>query len=206
MKWDLWLGPAPYRNYNPMYIPLRWRNWLDFGTGILGDHGPHFFDPVVWALDLGFPESIEAETDEEYDPQTNTQTFPRTATVRYQFPAKGDRGAIPLTWYGIETPPLHQAGIQIGRCLMGAVSFSAAKDRSSTVRSTTASPERSSRCGWCRTISISLTNVRRRRCLVLPAIGWSGRMRRRREHSLQGTGSMAAWLRRFACWAMLLFA
>ena len=56
VKWDLWLGPAPNRNYNPMYIPLRWRNWLDFGTGILGDHGPHFFDPVVWSLDLGgFP-------------------------------------------------------------------------------------------------------------------------------------------------------
>jgi predicted dehydrogenase len=106
VKWDLWLGPAPYRNYNPMYIPLRWRNWLDFGTGILGDHGPHFFDPVVWALDLGFPESIEAETDDEYDPQTNTQTFPRTATVRYRFPAKGTRRAIPLTWYGDATPPL----------------------------------------------------------------------------------------------------
>jgi predicted dehydrogenase len=106
VKWDLWLGPVPYRNYNPMYIPLRWRNWLDFGTGILGDHGPHFFDPIVWALDLGFPESIETETDEEYDPQTNIQTFPRTAIVRYQFPAKGSRGAIPLTWYGDETPPL----------------------------------------------------------------------------------------------------
>lgn len=106
VKWDLWLGPAPYRNYNQMYIPLRWRNWLDFGTGILGDHGPHFFDPVVWALDLGYPESIEAETDDEYDPQTNTETFPRTAIVRYRFPAKGGRGAIPLTWFGDVTPPL----------------------------------------------------------------------------------------------------
>ena len=61
VKWDLWLGPAPYRQFNPMYLPLRWRNWIDFGTGILGDHGPHFLDPVCWALDLGFPERIEAE-------------------------------------------------------------------------------------------------------------------------------------------------
>jgi len=106
VKWDLWLGPAPYRNYNPMYIPLRWRNWLDFGTGILGDHGPHFFDPVVWALDLGFPESIVAETDDEYDPATNTQTWPRNAQVSYRFPAKGKRGAIPLIWYGDRTPPI----------------------------------------------------------------------------------------------------
>jgi predicted dehydrogenase len=105
VKWDLWLGPAPYRNYNRMYIPLAWRNWLDFGTGILGDHGPHFWDPVVWALDLGYPESIQAETDEEYDPATNTQTFPRSATVQYQFPAKGNRGPVKVTWFGDATPP-----------------------------------------------------------------------------------------------------
>jgi predicted dehydrogenase len=106
VKWDLWLGPAPVRNYNPMYLPLRWRNWLDFGTGILGDHGPHFLDPVFWALDLGFPESIEAETDPEYDPQTNTQTFPRMSIVRYRFPARGKWPALPVTWYGDATPPL----------------------------------------------------------------------------------------------------
>ena len=105
MKWDLWLGPAPYRNYNPMYIPLRWRNWLDFGTGILGDHGPHFFDPVVWSLDLGFPTSIVADTDADYDPATNNQTFPRTAKVDYEFPAKGKRGPVHVTWFGDLTPP-----------------------------------------------------------------------------------------------------
>ena len=106
VKWDLWLGPAPSRKYNPMYLPLRWRNWLDFGTGILGDHGPHFIDPVFWALDLGFPESIEAETDPEYDLKANTQTFPRRSVVRYQFPANGSRAAVPLTWYGGDTPPI----------------------------------------------------------------------------------------------------
>jgi|HubBroStandDraft_5_1064220.scaffolds.fasta_scaffold16062_2 predicted dehydrogenase len=100
VKWDLWLGPAQFRNYNPMYLPLRWRNWLNFGTGILGDHGPHFVDPILWALDLGFPESIEAETDAEYDPGANHQTFPARSVVRYKFPARGSRGAIPLTWYG----------------------------------------------------------------------------------------------------------
>jgi predicted dehydrogenase len=76
VKWDLWLGPAAARPYNPMYIPQRWRNWIDFGTGVLGDHGPHFIDPAYWALDLGFPETIEAETDPEFDPQKNNQMFP----------------------------------------------------------------------------------------------------------------------------------
>jgi predicted dehydrogenase len=106
VKWDLWVGPAPYRSYNPMYIGGRWRNWTDFGTGILGDHGPHFFDPVYWALDLGFPESIEAQTDEAYDPDSNKQTFPYMSIVRYQFPARGSRAALPVTWHGYHTPDI----------------------------------------------------------------------------------------------------
>jgi predicted dehydrogenase len=102
VKWDLWLGPSPERPFNPMYLPLRWRDWADFGTGILGDHGPHYFDVVEWALDLGWPETIEAETDAGYDPR---DMWPREATVRYQFPAKGKRPAVKVTWYGFKEPP-----------------------------------------------------------------------------------------------------
>jgi predicted dehydrogenase len=105
VKWDLWLGPAHVRPYNPMYLPIRWRSWLDFGTGVLGDHGPHYLDPVVWALDLGFPEVIEAATDPEYNPEKNTQTFPRSAIVHYRFPANGDRPPVSLTWYQSQMPP-----------------------------------------------------------------------------------------------------
>ncbi len=35
--WNLWLGPAPERPYNPAYAPFRWRGWWDYGTGALGD-------------------------------------------------------------------------------------------------------------------------------------------------------------------------
>jgi predicted dehydrogenase len=106
VKWDLWLGPAKYRPYNPMYLPIRWRGWVDFGTGILGDHGPHFIDPVFWALDLGFPETIEAETDTEYDPEKNTQTYPRMSIVKFTFPARGKMPAVAVTWHANHMPPL----------------------------------------------------------------------------------------------------
>jgi predicted dehydrogenase len=108
VKWDLWLGPAPNRPFNTMYLPQRWRAWLDFGTGVLGDHGPHFIDPALWALDLGFPESIEAETDAEYDPGQNRQTFPRMAIVRYRFPARAGMPAVDLTWHCNHMPPIPQ--------------------------------------------------------------------------------------------------
>lgn len=106
VKWDLWLGPAHERRFNPMYLPLRWRNWIEFGTGILGDHGPHFLDPVVWALDLDYPESIEAETDPEYTPNIAKQMFPAMSKVNYRFASRGNRLAVALTWYGYDTPPV----------------------------------------------------------------------------------------------------
>ncbi len=49
LDWDLWLGPAKYRPYNPAYLPFRWRGWWDFGTGVLGDIGCHQLDPVFRA-------------------------------------------------------------------------------------------------------------------------------------------------------------
>ncbi len=41
VHWDLFLGPAPERPYNPVYHPHNWRGWWDFGTGSLGDMACH---------------------------------------------------------------------------------------------------------------------------------------------------------------------
>jgi predicted dehydrogenase len=105
VKWDLWLGPASERPYNPMYLPLRWRDWLDFGTGIIGDHGPHFLDPVLWALDLGYPDEISADVDSGYA-AVKSQMFARYSHVNYHFPARGNRAAVPLKWYGYTSPEI----------------------------------------------------------------------------------------------------
>jgi len=108
VKWDLFLGPAPERKYNPMYIPLRWRNWQDFGTGILGDHGPHFLDPVVWALDLDYPESLEGDADSGFTEAVSKEMFARVSHVNYRFAAMGDRPAMQVKWWGYDTPPAPQ--------------------------------------------------------------------------------------------------
>jgi len=106
LDWDLWLGPVPYRPYHPDYHPLKWRAWLDFGTGALGDMGCHILDPAFWALDLGSPLSIEA-TSTHWIPEVSSQTFPRASIVRYRFPARGNRPPVRLTWYdGRLMPPI----------------------------------------------------------------------------------------------------
>src|SRR5690606_34134756 len=62
LDWDLWLGPVEKRPYHPIYVPLTWRGFLDFGTGPLGDMGCHILDPAFYALDLGHPTSVQATT------------------------------------------------------------------------------------------------------------------------------------------------
>ncbi len=106
LDWDLWLGPVHFRPYHPDYHPLKWRAWLDFGTGALGDMGCHILDPAFWALDLGAPESIQA-TSTHWEPDVSSQTFPRASIVRYVFAARGKRPPVKLTWYdGRLMPPI----------------------------------------------------------------------------------------------------
>lgn len=84
LDWDLWLGPAPQRPYNPAYLPFKWRGWWDFGTGALGDIGCHAMDPVFRALKLGAPLSVQGSST-----RVNEETYPLGSMVTYQFPARG---------------------------------------------------------------------------------------------------------------------
>lgn len=100
LDWDLWLGPAPQRPYHPAYAPFNWRAWWDFGTGALGDMACHVADVAFWALDLGYPETISAESS-----AVNNETAPEWSIVRYQFPARGELPPVELVWYDGKKKP-----------------------------------------------------------------------------------------------------
>ena len=114
LDWDLWLGPAKYRRYNPMYHPGSWRAWMPFGSGTIGDWVCHVVDPVFWALDLGAPASIQAEVD-DYDPKKHSDTFPIGSVITFQFPAKGKRGPVKLLWYSSQREIPRPADLEAGR-------------------------------------------------------------------------------------------
>jgi len=101
LDWDVWLGPAPYRPYHPAYHPWTWRNWRDFGTGLLGDLGLHKLSTVFKALNLGHPLSVEASAT-----KLSKETFPLGEIVRFEFPARGPLPPVTLTWYdgGLKPP------------------------------------------------------------------------------------------------------
>jgi predicted dehydrogenase len=83
LDWGLWLGPIPERPYHPVYAPVGWRGWWDFGTGALGDMGCHIIDHPVWALNLGAPTSVEASTTIDGTQldgnKVNSETYPIAA-------------------------------------------------------------------------------------------------------------------------------
>ena len=112
LDWDLWLGPAPERPFNPAYLPFKWRGWWDFGTGALGDMGCHAFDPVFRALRLGHPTSVVACATE-----LNKETYPLASIVRYEFPARGDWPAVKLSWYDGGLKPDWPDGLDADRGL-----------------------------------------------------------------------------------------
>lgn len=104
LDWNLWLGPAPLRAYHPAYHPWNWRGWWDFGTGSLGDMGCHILDPVVFALRLGSPTSVEASVPTYYERMGGKQAargecYPRSSIVRYRFPSREAMPAVELTWW-----------------------------------------------------------------------------------------------------------
>src|SRR4051794_1039710 len=94
VAWDLFLGPAPERPYNPAYHPHNWRGFWDFGTGAMGDMACHTANLSYMALKLGLPTRVSAKSGE-----LNPETYPAWATITYEFPARDGLPPVKLTWY-----------------------------------------------------------------------------------------------------------
>ncbi len=112
LDWDLWLGVAAQREYDPAYLPFTWRGYWDFGTGAMGDMGCHILDGAYYALSLGLPTRVEAVS------ANQTVTSPPTASmVTYHFPARGGMTPVKLTWYDGGLQPRLPVELEAGRLL-----------------------------------------------------------------------------------------
>ena len=90
LDWELWLGPAPKRPFNPNrwgVAPNRWstfRNFWDYAGGAMTDWGVHLLDIVQFAFDEAMPLSISAQGGKFYVTD-NTET-PDTMLATYRYP------------------------------------------------------------------------------------------------------------------------
>jgi predicted dehydrogenase len=58
LDYEMWTGPAPMRPYNELVHPRRWRAFMEYGNGIIGDMCVHMLDMARWMLDLGWPKQV----------------------------------------------------------------------------------------------------------------------------------------------------
>src|SRR5439155_5839349 len=110
---DEFIGPAPMRPWadheekerdrrtgetktvrKGYYHNFAWRGWWDFGTGALGDMACHTANMAFRALNLGFPTSVVADATD-----VNPETYPSSAKVTLQFPAREQMPPVTLIWY-----------------------------------------------------------------------------------------------------------
>ncbi len=60
LDYEMWTGPAPMRPYNTLVHPRRWRAFMEYGNGIVGDMCVHMLDMVRWMLGLSWPKRIDS--------------------------------------------------------------------------------------------------------------------------------------------------
>jgi predicted dehydrogenase len=59
VNWEKWIGPGPMNPFNEELLPPiekrvfpNWRNYKEYGGGMITDWGAHMFDIAQWALDM----------------------------------------------------------------------------------------------------------------------------------------------------------
>ncbi len=118
LDWDVWLGPAPLKPYNPDLCHFNWRGLWDYGTGAMGDFGAHILDAAIWALELGMPTKIHG-TSTPY----STEYMPSGEMVTYEFPARKHLPPVKVTWYDGRLKPPRPSELEDGRRIGAAVYY-----------------------------------------------------------------------------------
>jgi len=129
LDYEMWTGPAPLRPYNELVHPGRWRSFMEYSNGIVGDMCIHMLDMVRWMLGLGWPKRIASSggilVDKQSkanisDTQTATFDFGELSVVwqhrtwghapdpKYPWGATfyGDKGTLKVSVFGYDFTPL----------------------------------------------------------------------------------------------------
>jgi predicted dehydrogenase len=107
LDYEMWTGPAPMRPYNSLVHPRRWRAYMEYSNGIVGDMGVHMLDMVRWMLELGAPARVSSSGGILVHKGSRSNiTDTQTATF--------DFGSLPVVWthrtYGDPPDPKYPWG------------------------------------------------------------------------------------------------
>lgn len=84
VDFDMWLGPAPKRSFNPARFHGNWRMFWDYGGGLMTDWGVHLLDMALWVKEIKeHPLSVMSTGGNWAYPDHAHETFD-TMAVNYQ--------------------------------------------------------------------------------------------------------------------------
>ena len=93
LDYDMWLGPAPYKPYNPHRVHQTFRGYWDYDGGGLGDMGQHYIDPVQYILGKDDTSPVKVEVDA---PQQHPDAVGTWRSITYTY----DDGCQIVLWGG----------------------------------------------------------------------------------------------------------
>jgi len=85
LDYDLWLGPAQERPFNPNYVHYNWHWHWAFGNGDTGNQGPHQFDIAKWGLGKDWEYPVKVKSVGGYYVYDSTQETPNTQTTLLEY-------------------------------------------------------------------------------------------------------------------------
>jgi len=82
LDWERWIGPAPMNPYNKELAPPmeakvypNWRNYKEYGGGMICDWGAHMFDIAQWAMGMDDSGPIEFTPPDEKELRPLTMRY-----------------------------------------------------------------------------------------------------------------------------------
>jgi predicted dehydrogenase len=119
LDFDLWLGPAPKREYQSNLLHGVWRFWHDFGVGDIGNDGVHEIDVARWGLGVTTqPSNISAMGSKYF--HDDDQEFPDNQYCTFEWPGDGKVGSKRMLVYEQrDWSPYFQEGYENGNAFYG---------------------------------------------------------------------------------------
>ena len=128
LNWDRWLGPAEKRGFNEEIAPPveqdiypHWRNYKEFGGGLLSDWGAHMFDIAQWALGMDRSGPVKFFPPDGNHFKTLTMVYDNGVLMKHEdFGRKyavrfiGEKGSLDISRSFIDSNPVNIATTVIG--------------------------------------------------------------------------------------------
>jgi len=108
LDWDMFVGPAPMRPYNPNRGIYQFRWFWDYSGGQITNWGQHSLDIVHWYLDAKGPIAVYSTGGRRFlqdncevpDVQDTIMEYPGWTVIQSVLECSDSREVTPLTFYG----------------------------------------------------------------------------------------------------------